>query len=169
MKCCNNVNMRLNGLLATHTIRSQLSSEKAAPQFTFSKNRSYYSHRISLILLHRIGKLSITLSISTSVRSTAAYRICIPLLTAIVLHPHKTLLCLLPDLWLSLDVRCVPYINYAFSLETDLATRLRGWRTRARTDKCDMTAEHAFSWLCDVLMHSIDKSGRLADAKQIAS
>jgi len=30
-----------------------------------------------------------------------------------------------------------------------------------------MTTEHAFSCLCDELKHSVDKSGRLDDAKQI--
>jgi hypothetical protein len=32
-----------------------------------------------------------------------------------------------------------------------------------------MTAEHAFSCLCDELKRSVDESGRLDDAKQIAS
>jgi hypothetical protein len=32
-----------------------------------------------------------------------------------------------------------------------------------------MTAEDAFSFLCDELKHSVDKSGCLDDAKQIAS
>jgi len=32
-----------------------------------------------------------------------------------------------------------------------------------------MTAEHAFSCLCDELKCSVDESGRLDDAKQIAS
>jgi len=32
-----------------------------------------------------------------------------------------------------------------------------------------MTAEHAFSCLCDELKHAVDESGRLDDAKQIAS
>jgi len=32
-----------------------------------------------------------------------------------------------------------------------------------------MTAEHAFSCLWDELKHAVDESGRLGDAKQIAS
>jgi hypothetical protein len=32
-----------------------------------------------------------------------------------------------------------------------------------------MTAEHAFSCLCDELKHSVDESGCLDDAKQIAT
>jgi len=61
-------------------------------------------------------------------------------------------------------------MNCAFSLDTDSATRSRGTRTRARTNEGDMTAEHAFSCLCDELKReSVDESGRLDDAKQIAS
>jgi len=44
----------------------------------------------------------IALSISTSLGSQKAYRICIKLITAIVLHTDKTLLPWLPGLWLSL-------------------------------------------------------------------
>jgi hypothetical protein len=32
-----------------------------------------------------------------------------------------------------------------------------------------MSAEDAFSCLCDELKHSVDESGRIDDAKQIAS
>ena len=169
MNCRNNVKKRLDGLLPTHTITSRLSSEKAAPRFTFSKKGSYHSRRISLILLHTFAKCLLALSISTSLGSRKAYRICIQLVTAIVLHPHKTLLRPLPDLWLSLYVKFVPYMNRAFSLDTDSATSSRGTRTRARTNEWDMTAEHAFSCLCDELKRSVDESGRLDDAKQIAS
>jgi len=88
---------------------------------------------------------------------------------AIVLHPHKTLLLPLPDLWLSLYVKFVPYMNRAFSLDPDSATSSRGTRTRARTNDWDMTAEHAFSCLCDELKRSVDQSGRLDDDMQIAS
>jgi hypothetical protein len=116
MNCRNNVKKRLDGLLPTHTITSRLSSEKAAPRFTFSKKGSYHSRRISLILLHTFAKCLLALSISTSLGSRKAYRICIQLVTAIVLHPHKTLLRPLPDLWLSLYVKFVPYMNRAFSL-----------------------------------------------------
>jgi hypothetical protein len=135
MNCRNNVKKRLDGLLPTHTITSRLSSEKAAPRFTFSKKGSYHSRRISLILLHTFAKCLLALSISTSLGSRKAYRICIQLVTAIVLHPHKTLLRPLPDLWLSLYVKFVPYMNRAFSLDTDSATSSRGTRTRARTNE----------------------------------
>jgi len=88
---------------------------------------------------------------------------------AIDLHPHKTLLRPVPDLWLSLYVKFVPYMNRAFSLGTDPVTSSRGTRTRARTNERDMTAEHAFSCLCDELKRSVDESGCLDDVKQIAS
>jgi len=135
MNCHNNVRKRLDGLSPTHNIPSWLSSEKAAPQFTFSKKGSYHSRRISLILLHTFAKCLLALSISTSLGSRKAYRICIQLVTAIVLHPHQTLLRPLPDLWLSLYVMFVPYMNCAFSLDTDSATSSRGTRTRARTNE----------------------------------
>jgi len=32
-----------------------------------------------------------------------------------------------------------------------------------------MTAEHAFSYLCDEFKHSVNESGHLDDAKQIVS
>jgi len=133
MNCHNNVKKRLDGLLPTHTIISRLSWEQAAPRFPFSKKGSYLSCRISLILLHTFAKWLVALSFSTSRGSRKAYRIWIQLVTAIVLHPHKTLLHPLPYLWLSLYVKFVPYMNHAFSLDTDSATSSRSTRTRART------------------------------------
>ena len=118
MNCCNNVKKCLDGLLPTHTITSWLSLEKAALRFNFSKKGSYHSHRIVLIHLHTFAKCLLALSISTSLGSRNAYSICIQLVPAIVLHPHKTLLCPLPDLWLSLYVKFIPYMNHAFSLDT---------------------------------------------------
>jgi hypothetical protein len=168
MKCHHNVKKRLNGLLATHTITSRLSSEKAAPWFTFSKHGSYHYCRISLILIHTFAKCLLALSISTSLGSRKAYRIRIQLVTVIALHPWKTLLCPLPDLSLSLHVKFLPYTNRSFSLGTDPATWSRGTRTRARTNEWDMTAEHAFSCLCDELKCSVDDAGCLDDAKQSA-
>jgi len=88
---------------------------------------------------------------------------------AIVFHPHKTLLLPLPDLWLSLYVKFVPYMNYALSIDTEPAISPRGMRTGASTIEWDMTVEHAFSCICDELKHSVDESGCLDDAKQIAS
>jgi hypothetical protein len=60
-------------------------------------------------------------------------------------------------------------MHRAFSLDTDSAMSSRGTRTRAKTKEYDMTAEHAVSCLCNELKCSVDKSGRLDDAKQIAS
>jgi len=77
----------------------------------------------------------ITLSFSTSLESEKAYRICIQLVAAIVLHPHKALLCRLPELWLPLFVNFVPYLNRAFSLDSDSAMSLLGTRTRASTNE----------------------------------
>ena len=87
----------------------------------------------------------------------------------IVLHPHTTLLRPSPDLWLIHNVKFIPYINCVHSLDTDPATSSWGARPSARTNKWDMTAEHALSCLCDELTRSVDESGRLDDAKQIAS
>jgi hypothetical protein len=133
VNCRNNVMKHLDGRLPTPTIKHRLSSEKAAPRFTFSKKVSYHSRRISLILFHMFAKCLLALSISTSLGSRKAYRICIQLVMAIVLHPHTTLLCALSDLWLSLDVKFVPYINHVFALDTDSATSSQGTRTGART------------------------------------
>jgi len=111
------------------------SSEKAAPQFTFSKKGPYHSHKISLILLHMFAKCLIALSFSTSLGSQTAYCICIQLATAFVLHPHKTLLCPLPDLLLSLFVKFVLCTNSAFSLDTYPATSSQSTSTRATTNE----------------------------------
>jgi len=133
--CRNYVKKHLNALLPTHTIASWLSSEKAAPRHTFSKKGSYHSRRISLILLQTFAKSLFALSISTSLGSRKSYRICIQLVTAIVSHPHMTLLRPLPDLWLSLYDKFVPYMNRAFSFDTDSAMSLRGKRTTARSNE----------------------------------
>jgi len=60
-------------------------------------------------------------------------------------------------------------MNRAFSLDTDPVTSSQGTITRARTNECDITAEHAFSCLCDELKRSVDESGRLDNAKQHVS
>jgi len=110
-----------------------LSSEKGVPRFTFPKQRSFHFPMISLILLRAFAKCLIAVSISTSLGSRKAYRLCNQLITAIVLHPHKILLRPLPDLWLSLLVMFVPYRNCAFCLDPNPAMSSRGTRTRART------------------------------------
>jgi len=148
-------------------LHASWSSEKAAPRFTFSKKGPYHSYRISLILIHTFAKCLITLSISTSLKSRKAYRICIQLIPAIGLNPHKTLLRQLPALWLSLSVQFLPDMNRAFSLDTNPAMSSRRSRTRARTNEWDMTAEHALSRHCDELQHSVDKSGHLDNTKHI--
>jgi len=107
--------------------------------------------------------------ISISLGHRKEYRICIELVAAIVLLLHKILLRSLPDLWLSLVLKFIHYMNSAIPLETNLATSLRGTRTRARTTEWDMTAEDAFRCLFDEHKRSVDKSGCLDDAKQIVS
>jgi len=169
LKCRNNFKKRLDSLLATYTSRSRLSSENAAPRSTVSKNGAYLPCWICLILLHMFARCLIALWISTSLRSRQAYCICIELITAIVLRPHKTLLHPLPDLWLSLYVKFVPYMNCGFSLDTDPWSSSWGTDTSARSNEWDMTAEHGFSCLCDELKCSVDESGHLDDAKQIAT
>ena len=151
MKCCNKVKKHLAGLVANDTITCRLASENAAPRYTFSNKGSYHSRRISLIVLHTFAKSLIALSISSSHGSRKAYRICIQLVMVIVLHPHNTLLCPLTDLWLSLCVKFVSYINRGLSLDIDPATSLWSTRTRAQANEWDITAEHAFSCLCDEL------------------
>ena len=133
--CRNNVKKRLDGLLPTHNITIRLCQEQAAMQCTFSKMGSYHSRRISLILLYPFAKCLLTLSISTSYGSRKAYHTCIQLVTVIVLQPHNTLIHLLPDLWLSLFVKFEPYMNHAFSVDTNSAMSSRGTRTRVRTNE----------------------------------
>jgi len=60
-------------------------------------------------------------------------------------------------------------MNHAFSVDTNSAMSSRGTRTGVRTNEWDMTAEHAFICLYDELQRSVDESGRLDDAKHIAS
>jgi len=169
LECRTNVKKRLEGLLVTHTITSWLALGKAAPQFNFSNKGSYHCHRISLILLHTFAKCLIALSIPIFLGFQKAYHHCIQLVTVIVSHPQNTLLRPLPDLWFSLWVKFVVYMNCEFSVDTDPATSSLDTRTRARTNVWDMTAEHSLSCLCDELTHSVDESGCLDDARQIAS
>jgi len=141
------------------------SSETASPQFAFSKQGSNHSHRISLILIFTFVKCLITLSVTASLRSRTAYRICIQFLVLIVLHPHKTLLPPLANLWLSLCVRFVHYINCAFSSDTKPATSLCGRSTWAGKNEWDMSPEHAFGCLWDEFKCSVNESGCFDDAK----
>ena len=150
-------------------LQAGCSWEKGTPWFTFSKKGSYHSSRISLILLPMSAKCLIALSISTFLGSRNVYCISIQLVMVIVLHPYNTLRHPLPDVWLSIFVMFVPYMKWAFSLDTDPATSSRGMWTRARTNKPDVTAEYCLSCLCDGLKRSVDKSARFDDAKQIAS
>jgi len=60
-------------------------------------------------------------------------------------------------------------MNYSISLATHPATSSLGTRCRARTNVCDVTAEHAVSCLSDELRCSVDESPHLDDAKQIVS
>jgi len=116
----------------SHLSKPALLGKRHTAIYLFQKG-FYHSHRISLILLHMFAKCLLALSISTSLGSQQAYCICIQLITAIVLHPHKTLLRPLPDLWLSLDAKFVRYMNRGFSLDSDPAMSSRGTTTRART------------------------------------
>jgi len=60
-------------------------------------------------------------------------------------------------------------MNRAFSSDTNPVTSSQGTSTRGRTNVSNMAAEHTLSCLCDELKHSVDKSGYIDDAKQIAS
>jgi len=77
-------------------LKTSCSSEKAAPQFSISNTGFDHAGRISLILLHSFPKCLITLSFWTSLESRKSYSICIQLVMAIGLHPHKTILHPLP-------------------------------------------------------------------------
>lgn len=150
-------------------LQAGLSWGKATPQFIISKKGFHHTWRISLILLHTFAKWLMAISFSTSLSSREAFCICIQLFAVIVWHPDNIVLCPLPPLWLSLFGNFVPYMNPAFSMHTDLAMSLRGTRTRARTYKCDMTAEDAFSRLWDEFKHLVDEADHLDDAKHIVS
>jgi hypothetical protein len=128
---------------------------------------SYHSHRISLFCLHTFAKGLIGVSNSTSCWLQNVYRISIELVMTTVLHPHKTLLHPLPDIWLSIDVMFVPSMNRAFSLDTDPVRLLRGACNRERKNDWEITADNAYSSLCDKLKCSVDKSGYFDDGKQI--
>jgi len=141
--------------------RASWSSENTAPRSTFSKTGSYHHCSISVIFLHTFAKYLIALTFSASLGSWTAYRICIEIITAIVLHPHKSLLRWVPDIWLWHFVKCMAYLNCGFYIDTDPATISQGARTRNSTNEWDMTAEHDFSYLCDEFRHSVDESGRL--------
>jgi len=158
-----------DSLSATDTVTSLLLLGKSRASIYFSTHGSYHCQRISLILLPTFMLCLIALSIWTPLESGQARHIWIELFTAIVLHPYKTFLCSLPDLWLLLFGKLVPNRNCAFSLDTDPVTSSQGRRTRARTQEWDMTAEPAFCRLCDELKHSVDESGRLDDGNQVAS
>lgn len=135
-------------LLAT-PLQSGWSSDKASLSFTSSKNWSYHSCRISLIFIHTSAMSLIFLSFSTSLESSEAYCICMRLVAAIVLHPHVTLLSLLPGLWLLRFDKLISYMNNAFLCDTDPETSFQGTSTAARTSEWDMTSAHMFSCLCD--------------------
>lgn len=141
------------------------SSEKSAFQLTFSRQGSYHTYRIRLIHLHVFAKCLIALSFSVSLGSRQLYVICVQLITVILFHLHKTHLCPLPDWWFSLLVKFVCYLNHAFWLDHDPATSSRVTRMRARTNKWDMPAEHAFSCACDELKCAVDESKYLDNAK----
>jgi len=127
----------------------------------------YHYHRISLILHPMFAKCLITLSISTALGSWIANRICIQLVTAIVLHPQNALLHPLPALWLSLSDKFVCYMNCAFSMTTDPAMWLLGTKPSANINEWGMTPEHASSCVCEELKHSLHESRHLDDATQI--
>jgi len=151
------------------SLQAGSSWDKAAPRFTFSQMGSYHSGRISLILLYTFATCFFAPSISTSLGSWKVYCICIQLITAIVLHPHKTLLHPLPALWLSLCVKFVPYMNCAFTLDTNRVTSSWGTSARACTNEYDITAENTFSHLCDELKCSVDESGHWDNPNQSVS
>jgi len=168
-KCRNNNKMSLDGLFAAHTIASQPVFGKSHTAIYIFQTGVLHSCIFSLTLLHRLVKCLLALSFSISLGSRIQSHISIQLITAIVMHPLKTLLRRLPALWLPLFVKFVSYMNHVFALDTDPARSLRGKRTRARTNEWDTTAEHPFSCLFDELKCSVDESGCLDDAKQLVS
>jgi len=157
------------GIRLLITFQAGWPSEKAAPQFTFSKNGSDHSRRISLFLIGTFAHCSIALSFSTSLQSQKVYHSCIQQVTANVLHPYKTLLRAWPDVWLLLFVKFIPCRNHAFFLDTDPVVSLRGTRIRANTTKWDITAQQTVGCLVPEFKPSVDKSGCLVDAEQIVS
>jgi len=74
----------------------------------------------------------------------------------------------MPDFCLSLAVQFVPYMNHAFSIDSDPATSSRGTRPSVTMNERDMTAEHGSGCHCDELKHSVDKSECIDDRKQFS-
>ena len=150
-------------------LQAHQASEKATPQFPFSKKGSNNCRGISLILLHTFAKCLIAHSIFTSLGSQKACHICIKLVTTTVLHHLVTVLHPLFELSLPVFFKFVLYINFGCCLDTDPGTSSLGTRPRGRTNKWGTTAEHAISCLCGELMYSINKSGHLDNVKHIVS
>jgi hypothetical protein len=44
-----------------------------------------------------------------------------------------------------------------------------GLNNRVMTDKCELTAKHGFSYVCDEFKHSVNKLGLFDDAKWIVA
>jgi len=145
------------------------SLEKVTPQYIFSKKGSYHSHTISPILLHSFGQCTIALSSAALLGSRKAYWNCVQLNMVIVLPCDMTCLHPLCDLWLSLTVKFVPYVNCAFFQGTDPARSSWDTWTRARIHKGDMTAAHAFSCLCDDFNCLVNKPRHLDVRKHMVS
>jgi len=122
----------------------------------FPKMEFYHSLRISDILHHRFARYGIDISLWTSFECRKSYHISIQHDTAMVLHPHQNLLPALSDLKLSLCLKCIPYMNRIFFLDTDSPLSSQVRKTRAQTNEWDMTEECALSWLCDELEPSVD-------------
>jgi len=141
--------------------------DKAAPGLSYSKMGSDHILKITLFILHMFAKCFITLCFLKSIWTQQAYRSCIQLILGIVSHLHNTNLCPVVDLWLSHCVKFVHCMNVAFSLDSDLAIWLQVTRIGPETNKGNMTAEHAFCFLCDGFKHAFDELGHLDNGKHI--
>jgi len=144
-------------------------SEWAAHQFTFSESQSYYSHRISLILLQTFANCFITLSFSPSHGSCKVYRMCIQLITPIVLHPCKTSIHWLLNLVLSDFIKFIPYKTRTLSFDSDPVMSSWGARNRLRITEWDTTAEHAVWCLWDEFKRWVNELGHFDNVKQSVS
>jgi len=170
MKCCNTIKKWVDSLPLSHTIASQLVLGKCHTSRSCFQTWGATTLVVFIFILFYIfAKHLITLWFSISLRSRIACHICIQLITVIVLHPHKSLLSPLPELWFLLYAYIIPYMNSAFAFDTDPVTSSNGSRTRASINKWGMTAAHASSWLCNELIHLVNEWGPLDDAKQIVS
>lgn len=130
---------------------------------------SYHLGRISLMLLHTFPQGLVTLPCGILCQSRNGWHICIQVIATITLHPSNPLLPALADVWVSLFTKFVYYINHAYFINPNTTTALWCLTARARITECNITAQHALSWLYNQYKRSDDNSVILANIMQCFS